>query len=332
MKKVILRCNGGLGKQIMATRVAKQIKLKYPDCLLHVQTSYPEVFANLPFVDRYFPYQPIPYFYNDHIDFEILETEIYADLKYRQGKEQAIETWCRKLGLGKPEEISGILELDENEKAAGHQFIMQNKIDVSKLVAIQPFGGTSYYQPNDARNVLRVKQQRDLKVETAQKIVTKLKEEGFDVVQISLPTEPILQGAILPSNTDVANPRFIFSILNQCKYGIFIDSSAQHAWKALGKKDAIVLWGATNPKSLGYDSNINIEKTGSCNSLHCNRPNTHVGDFTGNNNVWKCLYNGKCMDFDGNEIADKVVQLHNDSKNETPMPTNIEKAKVKKKK
>lgn len=329
MKKVILRCNGGLGKQIMATMVAKQIKEQYPECILHVQTSYPEVFANLPFVDRYFIYQQIPYFYNDHIDYDILETEIYSDLKYRQGKEHAIETWCRKLGLNKPKDISGILELDEGEKSAGNQFVMQNKLDTSKLVAFQPFGGTSYYQPNDAQNVLRVKQQRDLKVEIAQKIVTKLKNEGFEVLLIALPTEPRLEGCHILSDKEVVNPRMIFSVLNQCKYGLFIDSFAQHAWKALGKENAVVLWGATNKKTLGYESNINIELKGSCTNLHCNRPNTHVGDFTGNNNVWKCLYNGKCMAFDGEEIADKIVQLHNDSTpSNNPPEHEIEEANI----
>jgi len=313
----------------MATRVAKQIKDKYPDCILHVQTSYPEVFANLEFVDRYFAYQPIPYFYNDHIDFEILETEIYSDLQYRLGKEHAIDTWCRKLNIGKPEELSGIIKLDEGEISAGNQFIMQNKIDTTKLVVFQPFGGTSYYKPEEAKNTMRVKQARDLKESTAQSIVAQLKENGFEVLQLSLPTEPVLSGCHRLPDSNVVNPRVVFSILNQCKYGIFIDSFAQHTWKALGKENAVVLWGATNPKSLGYDSNINLIREGSCNSLHCNRPNTHVGDFTGNNNVWKCLFNQKCMQFKAEDISDKIIQL---SKDETIVEPEVKPVKKSKKK
>jgi len=314
VKKILFRTAGGLGKQILSTRIAKLIRENNPNAIIHVQTSYPEMYANLDFIDRYFALKPIPYFYNDHIDFDVMETEIYTDLKYRQGKSHALETWANRFGYKiKKDEIGGIIQLDENEKIAGNQFIMQNKIDVSKLIAFQPFGGTSYYNPNDAQNVLRVKQARDLPLEKAQEIANLLIEEGYTVLQISLPTEQKLNGCIhLPDTQNVLNPRFVISIINNCRYGIFIDSFAQHAWKALGKKDAIVLWGATNPKSLGYDTNINLT-TKKCDLQHCNRPNTWLGDYTGNDNIWKCLYNKKCMDFDAKTVVDSLLQTVKDN-------------------
>ncbi|MBF0411049.1 MAG: hypothetical protein HQM10_27160, partial [Candidatus Riflebacteria bacterium] len=58
MRKILFRTNGGLGKQIMATAIAAQIKKQYPDSVLHVVTSYPEAFAHLDCVDKYFPGNP----------------------------------------------------------------------------------------------------------------------------------------------------------------------------------------------------------------------------------------------------------------------------------
>ena len=138
------------------------------------------------------------------------------------------------------------------------------------------------------------------------------------VVQISLPTEPQLQNTFKLTNNEVLNPRYIFAILQRAKYGIFIDSFAQHAWTALNKKNALVLWGSTNPKSLGYKTNINMVKENSCINLHCNRPCTHLGDILGNGSVWKCLYNTKCMDFKVNDIIDKflgIVDLEKQNEN-----------------
>ena len=175
MNKIIFRTNGGLGKQIMSTAVAKAIKEKYKKSILHVQTSYPEAYNNLEYVDRFFGGN-VPYFYTDHIDFDVLETEIYVDLKYRQGKEHAIETWCRKLNLPKPKEIRGYIELDSQELSIADTILMKNKIDANKLIAFQPFGSVSYYNPQVAQDPSRLNTNKNLPVRVAQELVNKLVE------------------------------------------------------------------------------------------------------------------------------------------------------------
>jgi ADP-heptose:LPS heptosyltransferase len=307
------RFSGGLGKQIMATCVLKAIRDKFPDAIIHAMTSYPEAFHNLEFVDRTYPMNAVPHFFEDHRDFEVMECEPYTDLDFRNGELHLIEAWCKKFDLQAPANIAGIIKLTEEERRAAQQIIMQQKMD-RPMVAFQPFGGTSYYNQNEANNPIRPKQYRDLDKNLAQEIVNKLVELGYAVVHIGLPTEPQLQNTLRLSDKDPINPRYIFAILERCHYGIFIDSFAQHAWAALGKNNALVLWGGTNPENLGYKTNKNLSIENGCTFLHCGRPNTHMFDFGGNGQPWRCVYGGKCMKFKADFVIEEFLKANDEEK------------------
>lgn len=310
MEKILFRTSGGLGKQICATAVAQQIKFKYPDSILHVQTSYPDCFIGLDFVDKVFPHQPQPYFYDEHKEFEILEYEPYIARDYRHNKEHLISVWCKKLGLDVPTNLAGTIVLDEQEINTANQMLVPQKLD-RPLVAFQYVGGTSLYDPNTANDPTRIKHTRDLSFETATQIVEKMVTAGLAVIQISLPTEKRLEKCIQLPDNQVISPRFMFAVLKRCDHGVFIDSFAQHAWMALGKKNAIVVWGGTHPKNLGYESNTNIFDTNSCKNLHCNRPDTFMMDVVGNGQLWKCPYGGKCMKISPDMVVNALMsQVH----------------------
>ncbi|MBF0406696.1 MAG: hypothetical protein HQM10_05040 [Candidatus Riflebacteria bacterium] len=309
MRKILFRTNGGLGKQIMATAIAAQIKKQYPDSVLHVVTSYPEAFAHLDCVDKYFPGNPQPYFYDEHKDFEILDAEPYTDLEYRQGKMHLVDVWCKKLGLNFPQEKRGYINLTSGEKGMAAKMLGNIPQD-KPIIAFQFRGGTSYYDPNAANDPLRAKQTRDLDIETAQKVVNALIAKGCIILQIGLPTEPKLQNVLNLDPNNVINPRLLFALLDRCQGLLAIDSFAAHAWAALGRKDsAVILWGGTNPTNLSYagHSALTSEKGKDCPMLHCNRPETFVGDFVGNNQPWACPRNGICMKFDPVMIVEAVI-------------------------
>ena len=61
-KYSLLHSERGLGKHVCATAVAKCIKTNHPDRELIVVCAYPEVFLNLPFVDRVYRIGITPYF------------------------------------------------------------------------------------------------------------------------------------------------------------------------------------------------------------------------------------------------------------------------------
>ena len=65
-KYAIFQVMGGLGKNIAATAVAQVIKKAYPDRELICLASWPELWANLPFVYRVFPLGNVQYFYDEY--------------------------------------------------------------------------------------------------------------------------------------------------------------------------------------------------------------------------------------------------------------------------
>ena len=64
----LFHIEGGLGKHIAATAVARAIKSNHPDRELIVVCAYPEIFLNLPFVNRVYRIGMTPYFYDDFIN------------------------------------------------------------------------------------------------------------------------------------------------------------------------------------------------------------------------------------------------------------------------
>jgi Rieske Fe-S protein len=305
---IIFRSNGGLGKQLCATAVARQIKEKNPDIPLHVQTSYPAAFMNLKFVDKVYPMQALPDFYDNHVDFDILETEPYTDLQYRKGNQHIVDVWCRKLGVDVPTTKKPIIELKASEVEVAKRFFAGLRLGPNAtVIAIQYVGGTSYYDQRQAQDPTRIKHYRDLPFDTAQDVVKKLAQKGILCVNIGLPAERQLDGVIpLPSQDgNVINPRFVFAIMAQCKGGMFIDSFAQHAWVGLGKGKAVVAWGGKSPTSLGYSENSNL--IGKCDHIGCSRPDSFMFDVTGDGGPWECPYNAKCMNFKADEIVEAVI-------------------------
>ena len=68
MKKyAIFNVQGGIGKHIAATAVAKCIKNNFPDRELIVVCAWPSPFINLDFVDRVYKEGMTPYFYQDYV-------------------------------------------------------------------------------------------------------------------------------------------------------------------------------------------------------------------------------------------------------------------------
>lgn len=315
---VLFRSEGGLGKQVMGTVVAKQIKEKYPNIPLHVQTSFPSAFGNLKFVDKIYGGMPSPDFYEIHKEFEILHTEPYVDFQYRMGNQHLIDVWCRRLGLDLPQSKTPIINLRPSEINTAEAFFNNLRIDPKiPIVAFQYVGGTPYTEQNSALDPTRVKQYRDYQYDNACKFVKRVSEMGIAVLHVGLQTEKAITGAIsLPHQLNggqFLNPRYLMAILNKCAGGLFIDSSAMHIFAGLGKKNAVVMWGGTRPSNLGYSFNCNM--IGKCDFIGCNRPDGPVYDISGDGMVWECPYNARCMDFKVDELVEAVkLQLEKNSK------------------
>ena len=94
----IFHIEGGLGKHIAATAVARAIKKNHPSRDLIVVCAYPEGFLNLDFVSRVYKHGNTPYFYQDYIknkDFLIFKHEPYFTTEHIKKQTPLIENWCK---------------------------------------------------------------------------------------------------------------------------------------------------------------------------------------------------------------------------------------------
>jgi len=66
-KYSIFHVQGGIGKHIAATAVARAIKNNYPDRKLIIVCVWTDIFINLTFVDRVYPLGGTQYFYQNYI-------------------------------------------------------------------------------------------------------------------------------------------------------------------------------------------------------------------------------------------------------------------------
>jgi hypothetical protein len=320
-RKIMFRCGGGLGRIIAFAGVVKKYAEENPTHIIRVMSSYPDVFSNLHFIDRHYPIpqpgQIMSDFYESNKDFDVFEYEPYVNLDYRTGKKHILQVWCEKFGLTYTPNMSGTISLTPEEIQYAEMIRKQMNLGSSKLIAFQPFGGTPFTNPDMAVEPFRAKQARDIRVEPAQRIVDLLTKKGYSVLQVSLNSEPQLNSTLkLPvQQNQVLNPRILFAILNVCDGLLAIDSFAQHLWAALGKNNAVVMFGGTNPAALGYNSNCNLSNTGSCKYLFCNRPDSFLLDVSGDGKPWVCRMNKKCMEFIPENVVDKFDSLMKEKQN-----------------
>ena len=101
-KYSIFHLQGGIGKHVAATAVAKAIKNNHPDRKLIVVCAYPEIFINLSFVDKVFTLGNTQYFYQNYVqdkDSILFHHEPYYTTDHIHKKEKLIRNWCNMYGL-----------------------------------------------------------------------------------------------------------------------------------------------------------------------------------------------------------------------------------------
>ena len=98
----LFHIEGGLGKHVAATAVAKCRKNNHPDRKLIVVCAYPEVYLNLKFIDRVYRIGNTPYFYDDYIkdkDMLIFKHEPYFTTDHIVKRKPLIQNWCNLYDL-----------------------------------------------------------------------------------------------------------------------------------------------------------------------------------------------------------------------------------------
>jgi hypothetical protein len=250
-KYSIFHVQGGLGKHVVATAVAKCIKNNHPDRKLIVVCAWPDVFMNLSFVDRVYQLGNTSYFYQNYIqdkDSLIFHQEPYFTTDHINKKLPLIQTWCKMYGIKYNGEKPIVKFNKLQRKIAKDTWCSGNK----PIMVIHTNGGPMTL---DAKPYSWT---RDMPHELAQEIVNHYKED-YTIYQVTKINSPKLDGAvhIFATQEKLLSTMELFSILIHSKKRILIDSCLQHAAAAL-ELSSTVLWNGTSPNIFGHDIHDNI--------------------------------------------------------------------------
>jgi hypothetical protein len=291
----IFHVQGGIGKHIAATAVAKAIKNNHPDRKLVIACAYPEIFINLKFVHRVYQIGNTQYFYQNYVqqkDSILFHHEPYYTTNHIHKKKRLIENWCEMYGLKynneQPELVFNRVQYDVSKK-----FWKRDK----PLMIMHTHGGL---MSTDAKPYAWT---RDMPIDIAQELVDHYKSD-YHIFQLTKMNSPKLVGAehIFSTPQKLLTLMEYFSILLHSKKRILIDSCVQHAAAAIRAKST-VLWNGTSPKVFGYDIHHNI-----CTEIPYDfkLPGSYLFDFDFNGNEVEYPFPDQAQLFDVNKIIETV--------------------------
>lgn len=265
-KYSIFHVQGGFGKHIAATAVAKCIKNNHPSRQLIVCAVYPEIFTNLPFVDRVYQLGNTSYFYQTYVDNQdslIFANEPYFTTDHIHKKLPLAHTWSKMYELEYRGEKPEIKFNPLQKKIAKEHWT--SKANGKPIMVLQTNGGL--YQ--EERPYLWA---RDMPVALAQKIVNHYSND-YHIFQVKKPSSEALDGVEVIE--DPMSNMELTSILLNSQKRILIDSCLQHAAAAL-KLPSVVLWNGTSPKVFGWELHTNIQAE---KPAKFKLPNSYLFDF-----------------------------------------------------
>jgi hypothetical protein len=254
-KYCIFHVQGGLGKHIASTAVAKCIKNNYPERKLIVVAVYTDVYLNLPFIDRVYQLGNTNYFYQTYIenkDSLIFHNEPYFTTDHVHRRLPLIQTWCKMYDLNYRGEMPQIKFNPLQKKISKDVWKKGDK----PMMVIHTNGGL--IEPN-ARPYLWA---RDMPIDIAREIVDKYHKDYTIYQCTKVNSEKCINAEIIEFGFEQGSMQLgileFLSIILHSDKRILIDSSLQHAAAAL-KLPSLVLWNGTSPKVFGYDMHTNLE-------------------------------------------------------------------------
>jgi len=242
MKNIVFQIDGGIGKVIASTSVAKAIKKKYPNDNLIVISGYPEVYLNNPNVFKSLQFGNINYFFTDYIEKKealLFLHNPYLEVDYVQENKHLIQVWCEMFDIPYNGEMPEIYltrrELD----------FYQNKYKSDKpILLMQTNGG--------ANAELKYSFARDLPSNVVVKVIEHFLKD-YNIVHVRR------EDQIGYANTTPIHAHFreILALTLLTQKRLLIDSFLQHACASMGLKST-VCWITNSPKVLGYELHDNI--------------------------------------------------------------------------
>jgi len=296
---LVLIINGGIGRNIMATAIVRNLKKAYPDKKLVVVCGCPEIFLQNPHIYRVYSLSNSVYFYEDFIQHKksaIVSVEPYQHFDYVYKKKHFVECWCDMIGIPCDNIYPEIFLCDiEKTLAQWHLKTFDRPMVLCQFEGGKVPEGKDNKSRISARNAMY---QRSIPEELQVKIVDQINTFGFKT------------GVVAHENQYVAGCcerisypiRAIIALLPYVAGVICIDSFLMHGC-AMFKKKAVTIWGGTSPDVLGYDYQTNLRKQ-ACVTPECHRPNSFLFDIEPNGYQWLCPSNMDCLKYSLDEVIE----------------------------
>ena len=303
-QNLVLIVSGGIGRNIMATAVVRNLKRAYPKKNIIVLAGCPDIFLKNPNVRRVINIGQPSFFYEDFIlrsKSIVLNVEPYQSFNYLYKHKHFVECWCEMIGIS-CKDVYPEIYFSENEQRMAQLYL--DKFD-REMVLIQHIGGKIPKDKSEKEDITSKSgmYKRSLPNKVTQKLAKGLIDRGFMVGSVQH------ENQFCPSQAEkIQFPiRAILALIPHVAEVISIDSFVQHGTAAF-KKKSLVLWGGTNPKVLGYPHNLNLTRK-VCDNPMCHRPNSYLFDIEPTGFMWDCPFNDKCMEYSAEEILKSFDEM-----------------------
>ena len=274
---------GGLGKIVAATAAIRCLKKAYPDKKIVTVSGYPEVFDRNPHVYRTFRFNENKYLFEEYVkQGTIFERDPYHLDSYRFDEVSLVQAYCDAWGVEFDGSIVPELYLDAALDTITAKQMSDLRQQAKLPVLVVQYMGRSF---KDQQSNVFLPSGRE-NIPLYEKVMQELCEK-FVLVLMKLPDEP---GVTVPKNvvTQKDPVHFVrwFGYIKNADGFLGVDSCGHHIAAAF-RKPAVVCWGRTSHKNLGYRFHTNI--LGECEERPCN------GFMKVPAPGWKCSHDFKCM-------------------------------------
>ena len=238
----VMRTSNGLGDNLLLSVLLPYLRKKNPKHKIVVETRFPELFKNNPYVD---------WVTNRH--FKTTKRHIKPKYRiYKNTKFSFIEQMLNYIGV--------------NENGSPQLYLAKNEIESIKeqfpypYITICPVGKTEFSANRKEWGFNNFQRLRNL-----------LSEYKF--VQIGLNTDPLLDNLIDGRGLFI---RKTAALIHNSLFFIGLEGGFMHLSKAVGKRALIIFGGYIDPKNSGYDDNINLYSQVDCSPCyHSNAPHEY---------------------------------------------------------
>jgi len=297
IKTFVLLVTGGIGRNICATAVVRNLKKAHPDKNIIVVCGVADIFLKNPNVYKVYNLNQPFYLFEDYFlngSSMVINVEPYQHPEYLAKRMHFTKAWCELIGIP-CEDIHPEIFFTDMEKSLALDYTK----GFSKPLVLCQFEGGKV--PNDKTNKERLvaksaMYRRSIPEKVQQEITDGLIERNF------IPAVVAHENQFIPLKAEKIffSARAITALLPHIQNVICIDSFLLHG-TAVFKKEAIVCWAGTSPEVLGYSFHKNLRRA-VCPTPECHRPNSYLFDLEPNGFQWECPYNDKCTGYESSEI------------------------------